>query len=87
MKSDQEIKVTLDPGSKKETVFTLVIKYTRLIPMSPLRDYLNGGKNACTSDVVMCLNFLDHVLRQTPSTTHQLIGKNFFGQTPDLQRT
>ncbi|KAK6828449.1 eukaryotic translation initiation factor [Apiospora arundinis] len=82
MKSDQEIKVTLDPGSKKETVFTLVIKYTRLIPMSPLRDYLNGGKNACTSDVVMCLNFLDHVLRQTPSTTHQLIGKNFFGQTP-----
>ncbi|KAK8011517.1 eukaryotic translation initiation factor 2c [Apiospora arundinis] len=81
--NEKEIEVDLDPNSKRDEVFILVVKYTTNVNMFALKKYLEGGVD-WSEDVTRCMSaadFLDHTLRQTPSQTHLLIGRNFFPRT------
>ncbi|KAI1439754.1 Piwi-domain-containing protein [Annulohypoxylon stygium] len=62
---------------EKNSVYQLIIRQTKVIRLSYLKNYL-AGKITWDTHVLECMNFFDHCLRQTPSERWMLIKRNFF---------
>ncbi|KAI1086846.1 Piwi-domain-containing protein [Rostrohypoxylon terebratum] len=62
---------------EKNSVYQLIIRQTKVIRLSYLKNYL-AGKIPWDTHVLECMNFFDHCLRQTPSERWLLIKRNFF---------
>jgi eukaryotic translation initiation factor 2C len=69
---EQRCTVNLDeeqgrqPGPKGPDIVFFVIRPTKTLRMASLEGYLNK-KTAFDNSVLECINFLDHVVRMSPS--------------------
>ncbi|PYH41337.1 putative eukaryotic translation initiation factor eIF-2C4 [Aspergillus saccharolyticus JOP 1030-1] len=73
------------PGAKPN-VFRLLVRPTKTVDLSALNLWLQG-RTDMSENVLQALNFLDHVLRETPSNKYVAIKRSFFdpeGASQDL---
>lgn len=82
VRSETRIEVDLDEeqgrgkneGKNKHTVF---VKFTRRVDFSGLQYFLEG-KAAYSTECIDAINFLDHLMRESPSQRFTQIKKSFF---------
>jgi eukaryotic translation initiation factor 2C len=75
------VRVNIDEAKgyepKEENMFNVVIKPAGTIRLAMLRAYLNGETDFA-NPILECMNFLDHVIRETPAKQMQAIKRLFF---------
>ncbi|KAL2023731.1 hypothetical protein VTK56DRAFT_1445 [Thermocarpiscus australiensis] len=83
------IQCSVDLGASEgrrpgKDVYTFEMKQTGTIRMEALKAYLEG-KMDWDNSVLEAISFLDHVLRQGPSTRMQLLKRTFFNEKSETQ--
>ncbi|EAU35074.1 conserved hypothetical protein [Aspergillus terreus NIH2624] len=74
------------PGGRANNSFRLVVRPTKTVNLSVLHSWLSG-QTSISDAVLEALNFLDHVLREYPSTKFLALRRSFFdsnGENKDL---
>lgn len=74
------------PGGRTNNSFRLVVRLTKTVNLSVLHSWLSG-QTSISDAVLEALNFLDHVLREYPSTKFLALRRSFFdsnGENKDL---
>ncbi|KAI9772770.1 MAG: hypothetical protein M1839_002315 [Geoglossum umbratile] len=72
---DQEEGIT--PREGRENRFRVVIRKTGAVDLSAIRNYLDGNLEFNTT-ILQGINFLDHLMRETPSQRYTTIKQSFF---------
>ncbi|TGZ81202.1 Piwi-domain-containing protein [Ascodesmis nigricans] len=68
------------PGAPaRENKHRIVIRKTSVVPLQVLQAYIQGQCDWDT-DVLVGINFFDHLLRETPSKTYLAIKRSFFAR-------
>ncbi|KAI9710577.1 MAG: hypothetical protein M1820_002713 [Bogoriella megaspora] len=82
----KEIRVTVDldqeyqrPARAKENKTTIVIRKATDVKFSQLDHWL-AGKSDFNTNVLEAINFLDHLMRETPSQRYTQIKRSFFAR-------
>ncbi|QVM08605.1 hypothetical protein D8B26_003290 [Coccidioides posadasii str. Silveira] len=85
-KLNQDVNVLIDldaeagrSGSNGKNVFRLVVRPTKKINLAVLDEYVRGTM-PLKEDAQEAFNFLDHLLRETPSRTFIPIKRSFFSE-------
>lgn len=83
-----EVDLNLDEGrpSAAKNTFKVVIRRTAELDLSAVKLYLEGQRDM-DSDVIDCITFLDHLLRETPSRNHIALRRSFFDRTTTQRAT
>ncbi|KAE8152713.1 Piwi domain-containing protein [Aspergillus avenaceus] len=84
---DINILVDLDaeqgrPAGRKPNVFRLVVRRTTKVNLAVLNSWLKG-RSSIDQSVIEALNFLDHLLREWPSTRFLALRRSFFDEDED----
>ncbi|KAK1145566.1 Protein argonaute [Aspergillus melleus] len=70
------------PNTKAPNTFRLLVRLTKTVNLAVLNAWLSG-KTSMTEAVLEALNFLDHVLREFPSTKFLALKRSFFDANGD----